>query len=192
MKNKKVLLLVICLLIIAAILVLLFVAAPAVLRLRYKLAYEQEILKYSEQFDLEPALVCAVIQTESGFRVSVTSSAGAKGLMQIMPATGEQIASELDIADYSVEMLDDPQTNIQFGCFYLAKLIDQFDGNWFIALAAYNAGPSRAREWIDKYGLDEEGRIQLIPYPETSKYVDKVMRAYDVYNMLYEKQWKDN
>ncbi len=190
MRNKKVILLIVCLVTIGVILAMIFLVAPSVLKTRYKINHEQSILRYAKEYGLEPALVCAVIYTESSFNENAKSRVGATGLMQIMPATGMEIAAGIGREPYSEEMLNEPDLNIEFGCYYLSKMIDRFDGNVYAALAAYNAGPRKAKEWIDTYGLDDEGKIALIPYPETDKYVDRVIRARDVYFMLYGTEWE--
>ncbi len=170
---------------VLVVLLYLFVARPMLLKTKYKLEYKQFILQYAEQYDLEPTLVTAVIFCESSFRPTVVSGAGAVGLMQIMPATGEEIAAGIGLDDYKAEQLNEPAVNIQFGCYYLRKLLDRFSGNEAVALAAYNAGPSRAQDWMDQYGLDSAGALLYIPYPETDKYVDRVLSAKGVYTALY-------
>ena len=164
---------------------------PALLRTRYKLAYEAEILASAEEFDLDPILVCAVIFTESGFRPQARSSVGALGLMQLMPATGLEEAELLGMEDVTEERLTQPALNIRIGCCYLRKLLDEF-GTESVALAAYNAGPGRARQWLKEYGVKEDGSIFYIPYPETSEYVGRVQSAKGVYARLYPEMEKRN
>lgn len=168
----------------AVILCYLFLARPALLKTRYKLAYQQEILAAAAEFQVDPYLVSAVIYCESGYRAAAVSSAGAVGLMQLMPATAKEAAEELGMEGYSEESLKEPSVNIRLGTYYLAKLLKDFD-NTAVALAAYNAGPGRAREWLRTYGTDTDGSILYIPYPETDKYVDKVQNACRVYQKLY-------
>ncbi|MDO4542938.1 MAG: lytic transglycosylase domain-containing protein [Clostridia bacterium] len=189
MKKRTTVIIVVCIAVIIGMLAILFIAAPAVMKMRYKLDYEETIAACAEEFGLEPAMVCAVIHTESKFKSDAVSHAGAVGLMQIMPATGAEIADGLSFENFDESVLQDPKTNIRFGCYYLSRLIERFDGNIRVALAAYNAGPARAEEWERQYGLDEEGGIKYIPYPETDNYVGRVMRAYDVYDMLYSDRW---
>ena len=157
---------------------------PALLRSRYKLAYEEEIRSSAREFQLDPSLVCAVIFTESGFRPQAKSGVGALGLMQLMPATGLEEAELLQIEGVTEERLTEPALNIRLGCNYLRKLLDEF-GNESVALAAYNAGPGRVRQWLKEYGVKEDGSLLYIPYPETSKYVGRVQSAKDVYSRLY-------
>ena len=179
---------------ICAILALILLAAmlggyflygrPALLRSKYKLSYREEILVSAEEFDLDPYLVCGVIFTESGFRSQAKSGVGAVGLMQLMPATGLEEAELLEIEGVTEERLAEPALNIRLGCNYLKKLLDEF-GAENVALAAYNAGPGRARQWLKEYGTKEDGSILYIPYPETSKYVGRVQSARGVYQRLY-------
>ena len=157
---------------------------PALLRSKYKLSYREEILVSAEEFDLDPYLVCGVIFTESGFRSQAKSGVGAVGLMQLMPATGLEEAELLEIEGVTEERLAEPALNIRLGCNYLKKLLDEF-GAENVALAAYNAGPGRARQWLKEYGTKEDGSILYIPYPETSKYVGRVQSARGVYQRLY-------
>ena len=161
-----------------------FYGRPALLRSKYKLAYEAEILASAEEFDLDPYLVCGVIFTESAFRPEARSNVGALGLMQLMPATGLEEAELLEIEGVTEDRLTEPALNIRLGCNYLRKLLDEF-GTESVALAAYNAGPGRARQWLKEYGKKEDGSILYIPYPETSKYVGRVQSAKGVYERLY-------
>jgi soluble lytic murein transglycosylase len=161
-----------------------FYGRPALLRSKYKLAYEAEILASAEEFDLDPYLVCGVIFTESAFHTEAKSNVGALGLMQLMPATGLEEAELLEIEGVTEDRLTEPALNIRLGCNYLRKLLDEF-GTESVALAAYNAGPGRARQWLKEYGKKEDGSILYIPYPETSKYVGRVQSAKGVYERLY-------
>ena len=161
-----------------------FYGRPALLRSKYKLAYEAEILASAEEFDLDPYLVCGVIFTESAFRPEARSNVGALGLMQLMPATGLEEAELLEIEGVTEDRLTEPALNIRLGCNYLRKLLDEF-GTDSVALAAYNAGPGRVRQWLKEYGKKEDGSILYIPYLETSKYVGRVQSAKGVYERLY-------
>ena len=161
-----------------------FLILPRVMRSRFQLKYTELIRQYSEEYDLEPSFVAGVICTESKFREEAVSRAGARGLMQIMPATGQEIAEALGVP-FKVEDLFDPETSIRFGCYYLREQLDRFDQNAAVALAAYNAGPNKASEWLREYGLDSKGRIAYIPYEETKNYVNRVLQAQENYKNLY-------
>lgn len=157
---------------------------PRMMRARFQLKYTDLIQKYSAEYDLEPAFVAGVIYTESKYRPDAVSRAGARGLMQIMPQTGEEIAEALG-EPFSVDNLFDPETSVRYGCFYLREQLDRFGQNKAAALAAYNAGPNKAAQWLSEYGLDSRGRIAYIPYEETRNYVNRVLQAQENYENLY-------
>lgn len=188
-KKQKTVLIVLAMIAVCLIVtsVLVFWVLPGVLRARFKLDHIDLIKQYSEQYDLDPALVCAVIYTESSFKETATSRVGAKGLMQIMPQTGAEIAEALG-EPFSEERLYDPEVSIRYGCYYLREQLDRFDQNEAVTLAAYNAGPHRAELWISEYGLDSRGHIRYIPFGETDRYVDKVLQAKENYANLYAKE----
>lgn len=146
----------------------------------YPLEYEEYITQYSAEYDLDPYLVCAVINAESNFHPSVESHKGAVGLMQLMPSTGEWVAGKIGIENYTADVLNDPDVNIRIGCRYLHDLLEQFDGNIDYALAAYNAGPGNVKEWIET-----DAELNDIPYPETENYVKKVKAFHEIYQGLY-------
>lgn len=161
-----------------------FWALPSVMRSRFPLKFSELILKYSDEYDLEPAFVAGVISTESKFNPDAVSRAGARGLMQVMPETGAEIAESLG-EPFSPDNLFDPETSIRYGCFYLRQQLDRFDGNKAVTLAAYNAGPNKAALWLSEYQLDSRGRIAYIPYEETRNYVNRVLQAQENYENLY-------
>jgi soluble lytic murein transglycosylase len=134
----------------------------------------------------EKALVLALIRQESGFMQDVVSSAGARGLMQLLPSTAEKVAKAIKVA-FHPRKLDDPNFNVRIGSAYLGDLISDFEGSYILALAAYNAGPARARRWIKEYGdprdpqVDVIDWIEMIPFTETRNYVQRVMESVAVY-----------
>ena len=185
-KKQKTVLIVLAMVAVCLIIssVLVFWVLPSVLRARFKLAYAEQICAYSAEYDLDPSLVAGVIYTESGFNERAVSRVGARGLMQIMPETGKEIADALG-EPFDEERLFDPDVSIRYGCWYLREQLDRFDQNVAVTLAAYNAGPHRAALWLSEYGLDSRGRIAYIPFGETSRYVDKVLQAQENYAALY-------
>lgn len=185
-KKQKTTLIVLAMVMVCLILtsLIVFWILPQVMRARFQLKYVDLIQTYSDEYDLEPSFVAGVICTESKFREEAVSHAGARGLMQIMPATGEEIAEALGVP-FHVEDLFDPETSIRFGCYYLRQQLDRFDENPAVALAAYNAGPNKAEQWLSEYGLDSKGRIAYIPYEETRNYVNRVLQAKENYENLY-------
>jgi len=149
--------------------------------------YNDEIIKYSEMYDLDPYLVAAIIKTESSFNKDISSHMGATGLMQIMPSTGEWIAKNLGIDNFSQGMLQDVDLNIQMGCWYLNYLQKQFKYKNEV-LAAYNGGMGNVFNWLndERYSADGE-IIHTIPFKETLVYIEKVEVVYNEYIELYDK-----
>ncbi|WP_348771440.1 lytic transglycosylase domain-containing protein [Azospirillum sp. SYSU D00513] len=136
----------------------------------------------------ESALVHAIIRQESTFNPLIASSAGARGLMQLMPGTAQQVAKQLGIRNHKLAQLTaDPDYNVRLGSAYLAEMIDRWNGSYVMAVASYNAGPARTRQWLDQFGDPREGAIdivdwiELIPFSETRNYVQRVMEAMLVY-----------
>ncbi len=149
------------------------------LELTLPLRHDDIIRQQANDKGVEAPLIAAIIQVESKFQ-DQTSSAGARGLMQITPQTAEEIEKLSGGSTFSYEDLADPDLNIRYGTFYVRHLIDQFDGNETAAIAAYNAGPSHVHEWG---GTDlEEGDIE---FQETRDYVDKVLDKRDDYRDSY-------
>ncbi|MDX9689265.1 MAG: lytic transglycosylase domain-containing protein [Proteobacteria bacterium] len=134
----------------------------------------------------ELALTHALIRQESQFQADVGSPAGAKGLMQLMPGTAKDVCKELGIA-YRPQSLSDPDYNVRLGTTFIQKQIDSFDGSYVLALAGYNAGPRRARQWIDLFGdprtanVDAIDWIELIPIYETRNYVQRIIENLQFY-----------
>lgn len=149
----------------------------------YPYSHREAVEQSAAEFGLDPLLVAAVIRTESGWRPAAVSGVGATGLMQVMPGTGEWIAKR-NGWDYSDEMLKEPDNNIRLGCWYLKYLSGKFDGDMAVALAAYNAGDNKVRQWISE-GRYKDGQLD-IPYPETKSFVNKVESAYEKYKFLYQ------
>jgi soluble lytic murein transglycosylase len=126
------------------------------------------------------------MRQESAFDAEAVSSAGARGLMQLMPSTAKGLARGLRLP-FSPEKLDDPHYNMRLGSSYLSDLIADFGGSYVMGLAAYNAGPSRVRAWIRAYGDPRAGAIdiidwiELIPFEETRDYVQRVLENLQIY-----------
>ena len=139
------------------------------------LNHEDVIRQQADRWDLDPALIAAVINEESGFR-DQTSSAGARGLMQITPETADTIERLSGGETFEYEDLADPELNIRYGTYYLNYLFDLYGGNEVAALAAYNAGPGNVDAWGG--GDIDEGDIG---FPETRAYVENVLTGRDEY-----------
>ena len=151
----------------------------------YPVYYREYVEKYAEENSLDPALVFAVIKAESSFRPNVVSSAGAIGLMQIMPSTARRLAEHSDGTLSEDADLYDPETNIRFGCFLLRWMADEF-GSADTAIAAYNAGWGNVKKWLadKKYSADGV-TLDAIPFRETENFVKRVNLATDKYKELY-------
>ncbi len=135
---------------------------------------------------LDPFLVTALIREESAFALRALSRAGARGLMQLMPQTAEQVARDHKVRLGSAAPLETPEVNVQLGTLHLADLIRDNGGNLHLALAAYNAGQQQVRRWQDRFGMaDEEEFTENIPYTETRNYVKRVLGSYQRYATLY-------
>jgi soluble lytic murein transglycosylase len=137
--------------------------------------------------DPEAALLLAMMRQESAFDTLAESSAGARGLMQLMPATAKQMARNLGV-DFSHKRLhSDPEYNLKLGAAYLADLLRRFDGSYVLAIAAYNAGPARLRGWMKDNGdprsreVDAIDWVEMIPFTETRDYVQRVLENLQVY-----------
>ncbi|MFI3174725.1 MAG: lytic transglycosylase domain-containing protein [Bacillota bacterium] len=149
------------------------------------LAYETEITTFSEVHNLDKDFVCAVIYTESKFQKEAVSSAGAVGLMQIIPETGEWVQGHLGLPIEDLD-LTDPAQNINIGCWYLQWLMEKFDNNYTLVLAGYNAGHNKVAQWLenDEYSYDGTN-LDAIPFPETDRYVKKVQFLQLLYDLCY-------
>lgn len=156
------------------------------LRILYPIHYRQLIEKYSAEYNLDPYLVAAIIRTESKFNEKARSRKDAKGLMQIAPITGEWAARDLNLENYSEEMLYVPEINIRIGCWYIDKLRTEFDGRLQLMLAAYNGGSGNVNKWLKdpKYSVDGV-TLKEIPFGETKLYVEKVLKSYKIYSIIY-------
>ncbi len=156
----------------------------------YPLEYKDEVLEYSQKYNLDPYLVFAVINAESGFDKHATSSKNARGLMQITEST----AKEVNEITNSVDSLDEENIynediNIELGCQYLASLISRYNGNYYLAICSYNAGIGNVDKWISQGQITEElntTNIEL-PFKETTRYLKKVIHNYKMYKVIYPK-----
>jgi soluble lytic murein transglycosylase len=150
----------------------------------FPLAYWDLIQSYSAQHELDRFLVAALVAQESTFVPAVRSSAGAVGLMQLMPATARAYARRLKLT-YSSRLLTNPDANLRMGTAYLADKIREF-GAVHLALASYNAGERAVREWqTERRGLPRDEFIDDIPYPETQNYVKRILGTAEDYRRLY-------
>ncbi len=163
--------------------------APKIIRtveLRfYPLEYSEYVDKYSEEFDVDKAVIYAVIKTESGFRPEVTSSAGARGLMQMIEDAfywSQQRYGTEELLDFDCAF--DPQTNIKYGTYILKLLYDEFGENDLV-FAAYHAGRGNVLAWLEDPAYSQDGVLTDIP-ADTKHYIHKVNQALSMYYKLYD------
>lgn len=154
----------------------------AIQELTLPLRHEDVIRQQSREKGVDASLIAAVIYSESKFR-DRTSSAGARGLMQITPAAANEIERLSGGTTFKLKDLGDPEINIRYGTYLLRELLERYDGDVAAALAAYNAGPGNADEWGGS-NLSVEG----IPFPETRAYVEEVLDKQRAYRDTYARE----
>ncbi|HXW84315.1 MAG TPA: transglycosylase SLT domain-containing protein [Candidatus Binataceae bacterium] len=153
-------------------------------RVRYPLAFPKLLREAAAHQSLDPYLVISLTRQESLFNPNATSVSDARGLMQLLPSTGARIAGETGIADRSADLYD-PSTNVALGTAYLRLLLEQFSGDEFKAIAAYNGGEHAVEQWTIKFPGDDDEWVENIGYKETREYVKKVVGGKREYRLLY-------
>ena len=152
---------------------------------RFPMPFRDAVVKRSREINLDPSYVYGLIRQESRFIMNARSHVGASGLMQVMPATARWTAKKIGLQGFTPEQINDRDTNIAIGTGYLKLVLDDFEGSMAMAAAAYNAGPSRPRQWRAPGGSGPtlEGAIwaENIPFNETRDYVKKVLSNATVY-----------
>lgn len=177
---------------VAVVAVLGLVAAAAlrgpawIQRLYHPLRYEAAIADAARENGVDPYLVAAVINAESGFRPHLVSQAGAVGLMQLLPSTAEEVARDAGLDPRSLD-LRDPETNIALGTRHLADLLRRYDDT-ATALAAYNAGAGAVGRWMAEEGTETLSKAR---YPETAAYVERVLEEREAYARLYPRAFEE-
>ena len=155
-------------------------AKSFLIKLIYKIGYSEYVEEFAEKYNVEKELIYAIIKVESNFDENAVSKSNAKGLMQIMTATAQEIADKYGI-NLTEENITDPKINIEIGTIYISQLLEKYN-NKQVALAAYNAGQGNVNKWITQETIKSDGSdIENIPFPETNMYVRKVMRDYNIY-----------
>jgi soluble lytic murein transglycosylase len=150
-------------------------------------SFPKDGLPASKVAAADTAAIYAIARQESRFQVNAVSSAGARGLMQLMPGTAEETAGKIGLAYSPAKLTSDPLYNTQLGASYLDRQLETYDGSLLLAAAAYNAGPGNANKWIAAFGdprsskVDPVVWVELIPFQETRKYVQRVFGNYMVY-----------
>ncbi|MGE0222965.1 MAG: transglycosylase SLT domain-containing protein [Acetobacteraceae bacterium] len=146
-------------------------------------------MPYEPPTDFDPAIALGVMRQESSFDIRAVSTSGARGLMQLMPFTARDVAKKLGIATSLPMLTSDPSHNMRLGTSYLRDMLARFDGSLPLAVAAYNAGPSRVEQWVTENGdprvaggpIDMIDWLESIPYNETRNYVQRVLENIVIY-----------
>jgi soluble lytic murein transglycosylase len=154
-------------------------------RVAFPAPYPDLFHEASSEAGVSNLLMLAMVRQESFFDPRAGSPAGALGLTQVIPLTGEAIASDLEIADFQVEQLYRPGVSLRFGAYYLGQQIDAFEGNFYHALAAYNGGPGNAARWADAAQGDVDRFVEEITFDQTRLYVKLVSENLARYRQLY-------
>ncbi|MCR4616515.1 MAG: lytic transglycosylase domain-containing protein [Clostridiales bacterium] len=150
----------------------------------YPIKYQETVEKYSAMYDVEPELILAVINTESGFNRYAVSSANAMGLMQITPETFSWLQTKFK-EKLSEDALFEEDTAIRYGTYFLHILLEEFEDT-DTALAAYHAGMNKVKQWLKDKDVSPDGKtLSSIPYNDTAYYVHKIEKAVDVYRKIY-------
>lgn len=170
---KKILVIILILLVIIYLSIFIFFSA-------FPRKYEEYICKYADEYNVDRYIIASVINVESSYDSNCVSSAGAIGLMQLLPSTADDMAIRLGIDIKSID-LKDAETNIMLGSYYLSYLLKMFDNNIYNALSAYNWGLSNVKNWIALGNVDDGGNITKVPVKETRDYLKK----YEVNKFIY-------
>ncbi len=162
-------------------------AAPAYFsHVRFGPFFAPLIAPLAATYHFHPLFLLAVTRQESLFEPFVASSAGARGLMQIMPATGQEIAQQMGWPpEFTVEDLDRPKVSLTFGAYYLARQRDLLGGDLYAALAAYNGGPGNALRWQELAGEDPDLFLEMIAFSQTQDYIRRIYETFVIYRHLY-------
>ena len=175
--------------IICVIIVTLYFSIMLILKnVFYPKKYKEYVDKYSALYSVDPDLVYSVIKQESNFNDESMSSKGAEGLMQLMPTTAREVSQDINSVNENEFDLKDKETNVNIGVKYLSYLIERYNGNMYIALAAYNAGLGNVDKWFkeDILSYDSYEKIlKNIKFNETKRYVSNVIKYYNMYKKLY-------
>ena len=153
---------------------------------RYPVEYVTEIQAAAEENSIPAPYIAAIIMAESSYNPGAVSSVGARGLMQIMPETGEWISGKFG-EEFSEDALFTPEVSIRYGAWYLGFLMDRYGGDMRCATAAYHAGQGTVDKWLADPELSADGKtLTKIEYDSTNTYVERVLKYYEYYANAYE------
>lgn len=154
------------------------------LSLRFPIVHSDKINRAAKHTELDPAFIFAITRQESAFVTKAKSSAGALGLMQLMPDTARLVAKKHQVPLKNLNALMDPETNIKLGSRYLRMMLNTYENHPILATAAYNAGPGRIKKWLPPNPMSADTWIETIPFKETREYVKNVMTYTVIYREL--------
>ncbi len=162
-------------------------AAPFMFwQMAYPLPWRSNLEQLAKERDLDPFIVAGLIRQESEFDAGAISRSNARGLTQVMPATGSYLSRQMGLGRFTVAMLHLPEVNLNLGTYYMRMMLNQLDQSWEYMLAAYNAGKSRVDRWRTWFEYREPAEfVESIPFEETRNYVQVVLRNADFYRRLY-------
>lgn len=157
---------------------------------RFPLAFYETLKTHADAQSLDLAWVYAIVRRESSFRADAFSPVGARGLMQVMPATAEYLLSRMPgpAARFSRQQLYNPEFNVRLGTRYLKELLQRTGDNWIVATAAYNAGIHRVQEWLPETATALDVWVETVPYEETRNYIKGVLAYQQIYSLLLGKK----
>ena len=162
--------------------------STTVLKRIYPFKFNEHVLKYSIDNNIDPYLVFAVIKAESSFNPNALSEKNAMGLMQLTEKTAKWGAESIKMEKFTTDDLYDPETNIMLGCWYIRQLMKEFNDNIDLVIAAYNGGSGNVKEWLSNRNYSKSGySLDKIPFSETERFVKRVKNYYYVYTKLYNK-----
>ncbi len=172
------------------LIVLIFLAGVYILKKFFYPTMHFDIIKSeAAKNNVDPYLILSIIKVESGFDQNALSNKNAKGLMQIMDSTAKEINNNINVADTIEDNIYNIDINIALGCKYFSTLINKYNGNYYLAICAYNAGMGNVDKWIEQGlvsdKLDEYKNVEDIPFIQTRNYLNKVVSAYKMYRVLY-------
>ncbi len=187
-RRRGLLVLAVIGLLVVAVIAVLPLARKAVSEFGLPLRYQNVIRQQADAKHLDPALIAAVIYAETKFDPT-TSSAGAEGLMQILPQTAAFLAHRSGASSFTTADLASPRVNIAYGSYYLRYLLDEYHGSRLLALAAYNGGEANVNRWLaNAHANGSHFGVRDIPFPETRAYVARVLQARRDYRRAYASQ----
>lgn len=175
------------LILVIALITLLFVRSEWMSHWLYPVKYRQDIVISANNYKLEPHLVAAIIRVETNYKTGVVSKKGAIGVMQLMPDTAKWVIERGGFTNVTLDAISNrADIGIEIGSWYLNSLYNQFDGNMYTAIAAYNAGPGTVNRWLKGGTWDGQlDTVDQVPYGETRHYIQRVIYYYNKYKDLY-------